>query len=222
MPIKVTLVAEIVEHEIILSRQSKHKPGDIVEILTNLEPVKDPRDERWTLELFVGSGKQQRLFHLPLPCLISTHDSLDNPLFFGNGSLVYFRDRLFMPERPPKNAADREEITLRVKKAVYDDETDLAGLRSEVANLEAAMGYSKSGPKRDQIPEDVKLVVWTRDGGACVRCGARQDLHFDHIIPVSKGGGNSEENIQILCKKCNLQKSDKISFQGSPLPSAHP
>ncbi len=99
-----------------------------------------------------------------------------------------------------------------MKKAVYDDEADLASLRDGVANLEAAAEYSKTGPKRDRIPEDVKLLVWARDGGTCVRCGAKQDLHFDHIIPVAKGGGNSSENIQILCKTCNLQKSDKIGF----------
>lgn len=212
MPIKVTLVAEIVGGEIILSRQSKHGATEIATILINLEPAPQPMGESWTLELVVGRGPAERHMKLPMPHFISTNDFLDRPLFLGDGRLVYFRDRLFMPERPPKNASEREEIALRVKKAVYDDEADLSSLRSEVANLEAAMEYSKSGPKRDQIPEDVKLVVWTRDGGACIRCGAKQGLHFDHIIPVSKGGGNSEENIQILCKKCNLQKSDKISF----------
>jgi hypothetical protein len=211
MPIKVTRVADIVEGEIIFSQQSKYRQGDVVAFMTNLQPVDDPRDG-WTIELVAGSGPAERRMVLPLPPVISKHDSLDTPLFLGDGTLVYFRDRLFMSERLPKNAPEREEIALRVKKAVYDDEADLASLRAGVANLEAAMQYSKSGPKRDQIPEDVKLVVWARDGGACVRCGAKQDLHFDHIIPVSRGGGNSQENIQILCKSCNLQKSDRISF----------
>jgi len=80
-----------------------------------------------------------------------------------------------------------------------------------VANLEAAIEYTKSGPRRDPIPEDVKLLVWTRDGGACVRCGSKKELHFDHVIPVAKGGGNFEANIQILCQPCNLKKADKIA-----------
>lgn len=52
--------------------------------------------------------------------------------------------------------------------------------------------------------------VWVRDDGKCVECGSREDLEFDHIIPFSKGGANTVDNIQILCKKCNLKKSDKI------------
>jgi hypothetical protein len=61
------------------------------------------------------------------------------------------------------------------------------------------------------IPTVVKLEVWKRDGGKCVRCGATVDLHFDHIIPFSKGGSSSTpDNIQLLCGKHNIQKHDKI------------
>jgi hypothetical protein len=101
---------------------------------------------------------------------------------------------------------------LRVKKAVYDERAELSSLRATVANLESALEFQRSGPTRDPISEDVKLLVWTRDGGRCVRCGSTQVLHFDHIIPVAKGGGNSELNIQILCQTCNLKKSDKIAM----------
>ena len=214
MAIKVTRVADIVGKELIISDQRKYKPAAIAAILTNLPSVSDPNPEfQWQLELLVGVGAAVRRLLLDLPCLISKSDCLDSPLFLaGDGKIVYFRHRLYIPERPPRNASDHEEIALRVKKAVYDDEADLASLRSAVADLEAAVEFKKSGPNRDPIPEDVKLVVWARDGGACVRCGSIQNLHFDHIIPISKGGGNSEENIQILCDHCNLQKSDKISF----------
>jgi hypothetical protein len=97
-------------------------------------------------------------------------------------------------------------------KKFYGEESELSSLRASVANLEAAIEFQRSGPKRDPIPEDVKLLVWARDGGCCVRCGSKQDLHFDHVIPVAKGGGNSETNIQILCQACNLQKADRIAM----------
>ena len=61
------------------------------------------------------------------------------------------------------------------------------------------------------IPTWVKLEVWKRDRGKCTMCGSEEDLHFDHIIPWSKGGSSSTpENIQLLCGRHNLQKHDKI------------
>jgi tellurite resistance protein len=60
------------------------------------------------------------------------------------------------------------------------------------------------------IPDSVKREVWDRDGGRCVRCSATDYLEFDHIIPHGKGGANSVANVQILCRRCNLQKSDRI------------
>lgn len=64
--------------------------------------------------------------------------------------------------------------------------------------------------RRTRIPEDVRASVWNRDNGRCVQCRSEEDLQFDHIIPVAKGGGNSIENIQILCGTCNREKSDSI------------
>ena len=61
------------------------------------------------------------------------------------------------------------------------------------------------------IPTTVKLEVWARDGGRCVTCGATDELHFDHIVPFSRGGTSLKaENIQLLCARHNLSKSDKI------------
>jgi len=61
------------------------------------------------------------------------------------------------------------------------------------------------------IPTNVKLKVWARDGGQCVTCGATDELHFDHILPFSKGGTSLKaENIQLLCARHNLSKSAKI------------
>jgi hypothetical protein len=64
--------------------------------------------------------------------------------------------------------------------------------------------------RRERIPENVRIAVWRRDEGKCVECGSKQNLEYDHIIPVSKGGSNTARNIQLLCEKCNREKSDKI------------
>jgi len=61
------------------------------------------------------------------------------------------------------------------------------------------------------IPTSVKLEVWKRDKGRCVICGSQDNLHFDHIIPYSRGGSSLvAENVQILCARHNLEKRDKI------------
>ena len=61
------------------------------------------------------------------------------------------------------------------------------------------------------IPTAVKLEVWKRDGGKCAICGATDELHFDHIIPYSKGGTSLKaDNIQLLCARHNLEKRDNI------------
>jgi len=66
-------------------------------------------------------------------------------------------------------------------------------------------------PRRRIIPTAVKLAVWKRDGGRCVQCGATDELHFDHDLPWSKGGTSlTEQNVQLLCARHNLQKHDRI------------
>lgn len=60
------------------------------------------------------------------------------------------------------------------------------------------------------IPRDVQMEVFYRDGGKCVMCGADKYLEFDHIIPFSKGGANTVDNIQILCRACNQKKGSNI------------
>jgi len=61
------------------------------------------------------------------------------------------------------------------------------------------------------IPAAVKLAVWKRDLGQCVLCSSKENLHFDHILPYSKGGtSTSEKNIQLLRMKHNLQKRANI------------
>jgi hypothetical protein len=65
--------------------------------------------------------------------------------------------------------------------------------------------------RRRIIPTLVKLEVWKRDRGQCVVCGATDELHFDHIIPFSRGGTSlTADNIQLLCARHNLEKGDAL------------
>ena len=64
--------------------------------------------------------------------------------------------------------------------------------------------------RREHIPADLQDEVFRRDEGRCVRCGSEEELQFDHIIPVSKGGGSTAENLQVMCGPCNRAKSDVV------------
>jgi 5-methylcytosine-specific restriction endonuclease McrA len=59
----------------------------------------------------------------------------------------------------------------------------------------------------------VMLKVVRRDGQMCQLCGCNvkdDKLHLDHIIPISRGGTSSTENLRVLCADCNLKKSDSL------------
>ena len=64
-----------------------------------------------------------------------------------------------------------------------------------------------------QIPGDVQREVYSRDKGKCRICDSKDNLHFDHILPFSKGGSSKvSSNIQLLCARHNLKKSDKLQW----------
>jgi len=101
-----------------------------------------------------------------------------------------------------------EEQILLIKQHYFKQEKKFERLRKEIRLFEKL--ESMEVQSREPIPEDIRFIVWRRDGGKCVKCGSRRDLEFDHIIPVSKGGSNTERNIQLLCQRCNREKHNKI------------
>ena len=61
------------------------------------------------------------------------------------------------------------------------------------------------------IPSTVKQEVFRRDGGKCVLCGSRTNLHFDHELPFTHGGTSLlAQNIRLLCATHNLRKGARI------------
>jgi len=53
------------------------------------------------------------------------------------------------------------------------------------------------------------LKIGRRDGFCCTQCKSHNnDLEIDHVVPISRGGKNNFENLQLLCSKCNRTKSD--------------
>lgn len=89
---------------------------------------------------------------------------------------------------------------------------DLAKLSKSATKLFANPNAKpKSRDVRSRhIPQEERRLVWRRDQGRCVTCGSNEKLEYDHIIPFSKGGSNTERNIRLLCEECNRKKSDRV------------
>ncbi len=61
------------------------------------------------------------------------------------------------------------------------------------------------------IPSSVKQEVFKRDGGKCVLCSSKENLHFDHDLAYSLGGTSLlAQNIRLLCAKHNLAKGARL------------
>lgn len=56
----------------------------------------------------------------------------------------------------------------------------------------------------------MKMRVMKSSGHACQICGSKIDLTIDHIIPLSLGGTNRENNLTVLCRPCNQKKAANI------------
>ena len=144
-----------------------------------------------------------------------------------NGKFATWTDGYKRGDLPPA----RFHIYEKVRKGVWsfrgayllvDYSFDLAGERrvfkfelrpavEDVGSPSWSLPVEENAVPERRIPSIVMAAVFKRDRGQCVRCGAKQNLHFDHIIPFSKGGSSSTvDNVQVLCGRCNLAKGDEI------------
>ena len=67
-----------------------------------------------------------------------------------------------------------------------------------------------------------RRAVFARDGWTCQYCGARSNLTVDHVIPRSKGGDSTWENIVASCAPCNRRKGDLMPAQANMVPRHKP
>jgi 5-methylcytosine-specific restriction endonuclease McrA len=213
-------------------KRSAFRHGNLVGLLTSMPDRGDETAPTWTIEIRLSEGSKAQRVTMPL-CrfltreeysdshrqpwsLVALEDAVaekakeaDSPLKDLSWAWL-FRDTFYVTERLPQ-PSELSEVVLRIKAAHFQESDSLRRLAEQVANLEAVERNITKPPSRDRIPEDVKLVVWTRDGGVCVKCGAARELQFDHVIPFARGGSNEPTNLQILCKPCNLAKRDRIA-----------
>jgi len=65
----------------------------------------------------------------------------------------------------------------------------------------------RHGPVANRGNARRKRALRRRDGGMCFYCGKRKGTTIDHVMPVSRGGGNSLQNLVLACHECNQSKA---------------
>jgi hypothetical protein len=202
-------------HSIVLS---SHRPG---------APYEDRLEENGTVLIYEGHDEPRSSIS-PSPKLV------DQPLTTRSGKLTqngFFHDAAQAYVRA-QSAANRVRVYEKIKDGIwsYNGVFSLIDSWTETVNGRRVFKFKLRALGSDQdfsenmrsmssndealrrvIPTGVKLAVWKRDKGACVLCGSTKNLHFDHILPYSKGGtSESAENIQLLCMRHNIQKGAQL------------
>ena len=67
-----------------------------------------------------------------------------------------------------------------------------------------------------------RRAVFARDRWTCQYCGSRTSLTVDHVIPRSKGGASTWDNIVASCAPCNRRKGDQLPVQANMVPRITP
>jgi hypothetical protein len=83
-------------------------------------------------------------------------------------------------------------------------------LRPFIQYVSSDRPCSSDRPGRTRVPDSVRVAVFVRDGGRCRKCHSARNLELDHLVPVSRGGGSEESNLQTLCRRCNRRKWKKL------------
>ena len=80
----------------------------------------------------------------------------------------------------------------------------------------------KNYVKPPQWPAFTRFNLFLRDKFSCQYCGEMSDLTFDHLLPRSKGGETTWENVVTACSKCNLKKANHLYHVANMKPMQWP
>lgn len=121
-------------------------------------------------------------------------------------STAYFPKYVFEYVSSGGNASTRCDVVMNID-----------NLNKFIVFLSEKIKFNKSvAGQRALMTSKLRQHIKERDGYTCKHCGASLEqephllLEIDHIIPVSKGGLTTEDNLQTLCWRCNRSKGAKI------------
>ena len=111
---------------------------------------------------------------------------------------------------------EKAELIERSIRELHSETTTLA--RPVVIRLITYVNVPRDAHRR----KITRRAVFARDSWTCQYCGSRSNLTVDHVIPRSKGGESSWENIVASCAPCNRRKGDHLPAQANMHPRRKP
>jgi 5-methylcytosine-specific restriction endonuclease McrA len=111
---------------------------------------------------------------------------------------------------------EKAELVERSRWELHSESSTLA--RPVVIRLVSYVRVPRDAHRR----KITRRAVFARDGWTCQYCGSRSNLTVDHVIPRSKGGSSSWENIVASCAPCNRRKGDRLPRQAGMHPKRAP
>lgn len=133
--------------------------------------------------------KRRRLYYLTHREAILEHKRL---FYQSHKAMLQERARLYRREQGQKTR-ERDRLYRRTHKEMG---------RACVERYRAR----KAGATIKPVDE---ATIYMRDNYECQYCGSRENLELDHIVPLSKGGAHSEDNLVVACRHCNSSKGSK-------------
>ena len=141
------------------------------------------------------------------PALFGLWESRNDWLFLYRGRLFVVSDAVLETYRGTDNRVTNDGWL-----AIWDLIRSL--FDRQTANIHQSVDRARNSAasaSRIGISDEVKIFVWNRDDGRCVRCGSNRELEYDHVIPLALGGSNTARNLQLLCAPCNQAKAAEIA-----------
>ena len=114
------------------------------------------------------------------------------------------------------NGVRQSYIHTDIEKTFYMTIDEILDIGDELNSINfetTTQKYNQANQRKLMTPE-LRNKIKERDNYTCQICGKYMPdevgLHIDHIVPISKGGKTVEQNLQVLCDKCNLRKSNRV------------
>lgn len=121
-----------------------------------------------------------------------------------------------------------EAHCLEIKRIYYSTSDDSLAVRKIVRKIcggqlpeqdlkwldRCIKAYFHKRTRRRKILEAERVFLWEKQERRCAICGQPlllQNIHVDHIVPWDYVGDELEDNLQVLCYKCNTRKSNHVA-----------